>query len=440
MAVINDSKTITLTSQGDIAITEEALSSSIAMYFRATIPAVYRTDIVQIGLLGSGGNKSIYLTLNNTSGSIDYEKSYVSVTIESQASNDSDTAILTGNSSLTLYNTGDTISILVDKTYAVVTVNDTEIAKGYIDFELDSSYRFFAEYSLSGNEQTYLISEVLFYPVGSIGQSVGLNRLISTPISKHLITPNTHRFYAGDILESVDSFTADVSGVYLSFRLKDTSERLIGSSDPSFYDRLQFGLKDVNSGTYFNFYIRQLDFPFYADIVISINDVRLRYIYGPIAWPPTCTILCDTANIHFIINGETVWTEYNPPNSKYQLLAVSDFQQFPTQPFFPRYYEITDIEFYPTGKIGSLGPPGPTGPQGSGGTPTTITQLKRITAISKTGFEILLSSNATLAVNDAIEFIAPVGNVPANRVFYVLTKISTNKITIKTTIGGSTAY
>jgi hypothetical protein len=162
-----------------------------------------------------------------------------------------------------------------------------------------------------------------------------------------------------------------------------------------------------------------------------------------------------------------VWTEYNPPNSKYQLLAVSDFQQFPTQPFFPRYYEITDIEFYPTGKIGSLGPPGatgslgppgptgslgppgptgslgphgPTGPQGVIGTPTTIAPLKRITAISKTGFEILLSSNATLAVNDAIEFTHTVGNVPANRVFYVLTKISTNKITIKTTIGGSTAY
>jgi hypothetical protein len=138
-----------------------------------------------------------------------------------------------------------------------------------------------------------------------------------------------------------------------------------------------------------------------------------------------------------MINGEIVWTEYNPPNSRYKLLAFSDFRQ---NIDFARYYETTDISFYPTGKMGSLGPPGATGSQGVIGTPTTIAPLKRITAISKNGFEILLSSNATLAVNDAIEFTATVGNVPADRVFYVLAKISTDRITIKTSIGGSTAY
>jgi hypothetical protein len=436
MATVNDGTTLTLTSQGGIGITQESLSSSIGMYFRASIPAVYRTDIVQIGLLGSQGNKSVYLTLSNTSGSIDYQKSYVSVTIESQASNDSDTAILVGNDSLTLYNTGDAISIFIDYSYVVVSLNDVPIAKGYVDFELDSSYRFFTEFSSSQNQQTYSISNILFYPVGTIGRSVGVTTLTSSTNEKHLITPNTYRFYVSDILESVDTFNANDTGIYLSFLLKLSSER-IRSSEDIFNDRIRFGLRDVTTGTYIHFYIRQLEFPGYADCFIFKDDITLRFISEPFEWPATFSMLCDTANITFIINGETKWTEYIPFDSKYKLLASAEFLQN-TQ--IPRYYEVTDILFHPTGRVGSLGPQGATGPQGAAGTSTTIAPLKRITAISKTGFEILLSSNATLAVNDAIEFIADVGNVPRNRVFYVRTKIGTNKITIKTSIGETAAY
>jgi hypothetical protein len=444
MATIEDAKTITLATQGATVITEEELSSSIGMYYQAIIPAVYRTDIIELGLLGTEGNKAVYCRLSNTSGSIDFEKSYISVRIPSDAG---DEFLVNGSTTLDLYNNGDTVSMFVDNSHVIVSLNGAIIIDGYIDFELDSSYRFFAEMIVSENQQTYSLSNILFYPTGSIGQPDSITKLTSTSEAnrKHLITPNTYRFYADDEVESIQSFEADVMGVYLTFLVKEASSRIRDEavSTADFYDAIRFGLRDSYSGSYFHFYIQDLQFPDFSSYTIFNNNIELHSSSPTYVKPGMFSIYCDGATIEFIVNEEVVHTINNPPNAKYYLSASSLMSD---RPDFIRYHEVGNIEFYPTGSIGSIGPhgptgsPGATGSQGVIGTPTTIAPLKRITAISKTGFEILLSSNATLAVNDAIEFIAPVGNVPANRVFYVLTKISTDRITIKTSIGGSTAY
>ena len=441
MATIDNSKAVTLTAQGATVITEEELSSSIAMYYQAIIPAVYRTDILELGLLGTEGNKAIICRLSNTSGSIDFERSWVSAIIPSDTGED---YLINGSISTEMYNNGDTLSMFVDNSHVKVLLNGTIIIDGYIDFELDPSYRFFAEMIVSENQQSYSISNILFYPTGSIGEPDSITKLISTSEAKrkHLITPNTYRFYADDGVESIQSFEADVMGVYLTFLVKEASSRIRdeAASTADFYDAIRFGLKDSYSGSYFHFYIQDLQFPDFSSYTIFNNNIELHSSSPTYVKPGIFSIYCDKTTINFIVNEEVVHTINNPPNAKYYLSASSLMSD---RPDFIRYHEVGNIEFYPTGSIGSIGPQGPTGAAGSvgvSGTSTTLVTLKRLTAISKTGFEILLFSNATLSVNDPVEFTDPVGNVPANRVFYVRTKIGSDRITIKTTIGATSPY
>jgi hypothetical protein len=366
MATIDDAKTITLATQGATVITEEELSSSMGMYCQAIIPAVYRSDIIEFGLLGTEGNKAVICRLSNTSGSIDFERSIFSVIIPSETGED---YLINGSISSEYYNNGDTLSMFLDNRHLKVSLNGAIITDGYIDFDLDPSYRFFAEIIVSENQQSYSISSILFYPTGSIGEAAYITKLLSTANAsrKHLITPNTYRFYANDAVESVQSFEADVMGVYLSFLLKETSTRVAqagGSLPPgTFSDWLRFGIRDI-SGSYFHFYIRELQVPELSNYAIYNNNTELYN--NPLETfdpkPATFAIYCDTATIKFIVNGIVVYSIANPPGAKYYLSASSELTGLPD---FIRYYEVGDISFYPTGKIGpSGGPAGPTGETG----------------------------------------------------------------------------
>ena len=85
---------------------------------------------------------------------------------------------------------------------------------------------------------------------------------------------------------------------------------------------------------------------------------------------------------------------------------------------------------------------------GANGTPTTLATLIVLTASSKSGTTINLSSNTTLQLDQAVTFPSNTsvesgttgGNIVANKVYFVFASITdSNVLQVKETLGG-TAY
>jgi len=84
---------------------------------------------------------------------------------------------------------------------------------------------------------------------------------------------------------------------------------------------------------------------------------------------------------------------------------------------------------------------------GAVGTPTTLATLIALTASSKNGFIINLSSQVTLPQNQAVAFGTNItasgggGNIVANRPYYVFASVTnSNQIQVKTSIVATTRY
>jgi sorbitol-specific phosphotransferase system component IIA len=105
---------------------------------------------------------------------------------------------------------------------------------------------------------------------------------------------------------------------------------------------------DDGSGTFYVFVLTAGGY----QIVISGSPIGSRVGYSGIR---TFSMYSDSVNIHFMVDGNVVETQPIVTTNPYQLkIYTTNIDSTPET--------ITDIRFYPTGKLGPTGETGPTGP------------------------------------------------------------------------------
>ena len=129
---------------------------------------------------------------------------------------------------------------------------------------------------------------------------------------------------------------------------------------------MNFGFRATNAALYYYFKVtgsnytcvRSTAVPPLGEIIIKSST---SFTVGEVFF-----IYSDGANIHYAVDGEIVVSTPLIPNTTFKLYAASNASGSNT---------ITNIRFYPTGKLGPTGPRGPTGPQGPTGPVLPVTRL-----------------------------------------------------------------
>jgi hypothetical protein len=350
MATVDTSRSFTLNKQGDLILTDETLPTTQALFFQAAVPVINQSDIIYIGFRGLDPEKYLYITMYYTPGS--YPAFVPAIpTLE-----------YTGTD--IAYNNGDILSMFLDSSSFTIALNGVSVYSDYIPFEIDPAYRFFANYSVSASGQSYTFDNVLFYPTGRSGApTTSVTTLVSPTNQRHLVTPTQYRFYGGDTVESLENFEGDFSGLYLQFTVVD---KLI----PNNYDGddiLKFGIKvtdyNNNPGPFYHFHFENLNLgpgDNKQQVYVYRDDVIESVAYN-FESNSTFTMYFDTINLLLYLNGEKIGSFPElAPGAQYRLYGSAQITNN------KHFYDVKNIQFYPTGKIGpSGGPIGPTGPQGA---------------------------------------------------------------------------
>ena len=347
MATVNTSKSFTLYKQSDLVVTDEQLPTTQALFFQAAIPLINQSDIIYIGFRGLDPNKYLYITMYYTPGS--YPAFVPAIPTLEYVGSDIP------------YNTGDILSMFLDSSSFTVALNGVSVYSDYIPFEIDPAYRFFADYAVSASGQTYTFNNVLFYPTGRSGApTTSVTTLVSPTNQRHLVTPTQYRFYGGDTVESFENFEGDFSGLYLQFTVVD---KLV-PNDYDSSDILKFGIKvtdyNNNPGPFYHFHFENLNAGSgVQQVYVYQDDVRESVVYT-FDSNSTFTMYFDSVNLLLYLNGLKIGSFPNlAPAAQYRLYGSAQIANV------KHFYDVKNIQFYPTGKIGpSGGPIGPTGPQG----------------------------------------------------------------------------
>ena len=347
MATVDTSKSFTLNKQGDLILTDETLPTTQALFFQAAIPLINQSDIIYIGFRGLDPNKYLYITIYYTPGS--YPAFVPAIPTLEYVGSDIP------------YNTGDILSMFLDSSSFTVALNGVSVYSDYIPFEIDPAYRFFADYSVSTSGQTYTFDNVLFYPTGRSGApTTSVTTLVSPTNQRHLVTPTQYRFYGGDTVESFENFEGDFAGLYLQFTVVD---KLVPNNYDS-SDILKFGIKvtdyNNNPGPFYHFHFENLNAGSgVQQVYVYRDDVRDSVAYN-FDSNSTFTMYFDTINLILYLNGLKIGSFPNlAPAAQYRLYGSAQIVKA------KHFYDVKNIQFYPTGKIGPSG--GPTGPSGSQG-------------------------------------------------------------------------
>jgi hypothetical protein len=264
------------------------------------------------------------------------------------------------------YNESDIWSLYISNTRARILKNGVLIDSEYLTGTLtDTTLRLFAEYTIKTTSNAYKFADCLYYPTGEDGL-LGPNytTLTSSDTTNAVILDSSSfRFLqtAHSATITTEFLDANNSGLYLEFTLS-------GKISDTIYNQVSIGIQDSTSTNqyYFSYY----------------NNTYT------IVWPSGSTSSYDLnggGTFSILSNGYTINFYYKNINDSSSSLILSvpfiaSFYQFWANGYVPighyystNVYDVTNIRFYPSGKLGATGATGsrgltgPTGLQGNTG-------------------------------------------------------------------------
>jgi len=203
-----------------------------------------------------------------------------------------------------------------------------------------------------------------------------LTSLLGTPTinSPTSVTLNV----TSDVVATTEFLNASNEGLYAQ----------ASAGVPDSTNEINIGLDD-GSGTNYQFVLTAGGY----QIVISGTPIGSRVGYSGIR---TFSMYSDSIDIHFMVDGNVVETQPVVTTNPYQFfISATNIDVTPET--------ITDVRFYPTGKIGPTGPTGPAG--GGGGSGITISNtgdnriLTDVDGTNINGEANLTFDGTTLVVN-----------------------------------------
>ena len=375
MATVDTSKSFTLNNQGDLVITEELLPISQGIFLTFIPDVVSPSDIgindwYTTGFKSNDGINDLYLVFTRIPDEIFFTRMNYTLL--------PDGTTFRGETKFSqTYKFGDIVSMYLDNSKLIIYLNGIPVNTEYLVEGTSPSYRYFARFDKNGSGVPINITNVLCYPTGFPGlDGLSQSTLSSSTSINYILTPSTYRFEVnGDVMQSIESYGADHNGLYCQFTpvtffdytaLDHDDEYDLGllSSDGTKYI-ITFGNPVGSSNSY---RCSSGDQPMSGDAkngnysledMFSIyNDSNNIFFYRDSGNGPQLIAQCDhiagrTYSLYGTVRTYTtfMYSDYTTP-LPYNTKTVEPF-------------DITNIRFYPTGKIGpSGGPIGPQGPQG----------------------------------------------------------------------------
>lgn len=361
MATVNTPKSFTLINQGDSVITEELLSSAQGIYLTfvpgGLTPSAYN-DWYTIGFKAENPAFDLFLTFYTmTNGISVFTRNTFTLSPGGDVNINGDDALLRE------FAIGDTVSMYLDSTQLNVYLNGTLVYTEYLTSGTSPSYRFTAKFDVNRTRLPINITNILYYPTGLPGLDGASQSTLTSSINpNHILTPTSYRFTTSyEVMQSIESYEADTNGIYCqfmpsSFEFSDNTETyslgIISSTGTKYIINFyRIYIPNVNSHSYSC-----------SSGIQPISGSNISGYYLPLE--DVFQIYNDSSNVFFYKNGRLIAQSTHVPGVTYKLYGTIT-PTIPSDPLTHGPYDITNIRFYPTGKIGpSGGPVGPTGPTG----------------------------------------------------------------------------
>ena len=352
----------TMTASLQKVVSQEFLSPKQGMYIQFRVSQLLLNDFVIVGFVCANINFDFFVRVERT-GTTETDADYaISVTGPDKLSQ-----TLTGGMSA-----GDLMSIYLDNKvftlsrngipYTITTITGTPYPRFYVA-SVETEYQFSATCIQASPTDIYF-SDVMFYPTGSPGfNGDSVMELVATPDNSRVLSPNSVRLQLSTdntyTEESIDGLT---SGIMCQFSAPVIPMSINGYNTTG--NQIEIGIYLVGDPSqYCRFALTNTGYTCGATIgTLTGFGGQETGIYTS---TNVFSIYSDGTTIYFYKSGVPIAsTPYVPAFTPVQMrLGMASSVQYP--------YDITNIRFYPTGKLGLEGPTGPegmTGPQGDPGT------------------------------------------------------------------------
>ena len=382
---------LTLTASLQKIVSQEFLSPKQGMYIQFRVSPLVLNDSVTVGFFCGNVNLDFFVRVDRT-GTAETDADYaISVTGPDKLSQ-----TLSGG-----MNPGDLMSLYLDNRifsvsrngtpYTITTITGTPYPFFYVS-NVDTQYQLSATCTQATPNNVFF-SDVMFYPTGSPGfNGDSIMELVATPDNRRVLSPNSVRLE----LSTDDTYTAEsidglTSGIMCQFSAPVIPMTINGYDTTG--NQIQIGMYLVGDPSqYCRFALTN------AGYTCGATTGTLTGIGGQETGTYTSTdvfsLYSDGTTIYFYKSGVAIaTTPYEPAFTPVQMrMGVASSVQYP--------YDITNIRFYPTGKIGATAP--------------TVLMGKVARVDSVNGYEAGVASIGGLpfsSLNDAIDAAATTSGV-----------------------------
>jgi len=345
----------TLTANGDSVTTQESLAMIQGIYLQTRLPELQNIgDSVTFGFKGTSGIADFYLVYTkDTNVGVEVGTDY---TISLIAYGGSPQPIGLGRTY-----PGNIWSLYVDYKVLIVSLDGSPFGDptSYIT-DHDSQYQYSATLTTSSSTTLVSFKDVMFYPTGSPGKDGASTATFNAyPNNYRVLTPNSVRLVKsgnGNTFTN-ESFDGNTEGIYCQFVVPPIQAE---------GETITVQIQDTVANTpYYGVQFDMNGFTCVSSQTFITNGNYTTTPYGLIF-----SIYSDGTTLYFYNNGVKIASApYSSGVYRMNIIAVGATVN-ETEPgilYFSQPYDITNIRFYPTGKLGPSGPSGVSGVSGPSG-------------------------------------------------------------------------
>ena len=413
-ASITTPTAFTLTANGDSVTTQESLAAIQGIYLQTRLPELQNIgDSVTIGFKGTSGTADFFLVYTKDTNvgveaGTDYTISVISYGGSPQP---------IGYSGRTY--PGNVWSLYLDHKVLIVSLEGSPFGDPFLYVtDYDTQYQYSATFTTSSSTTPVAYKDVMFYPTGSPGKDGASTVTFNAfPNNYRVLTPNSVRLVKSGNNNTFtnESFDGNTEGIYCQFVVP----QITGAGES-----ITVQIQDIVTLTpYYGIQFDMNGFTCVSSQSFLTNGNYTTTAYNGLIF----SIYSDGTTVYLYNNGvEIASAPYGSGTYFMNIIAVGATvnENEPGVLYFSQPYDITNIRFYPTGKLGLQGATGPQGIPGTAGglvlylnAPTetinsnTYYQLDNALSSSQQTYSATISANSSGTLTR--RFIVTSGNTPA---------------------------